>query len=1070
MEPDRAQVAQQFAHDLRRLHQRAGRPSYSTLERVSKHELKRATVSDILNGNRVNLPDWGFVATFVESCGQAAAEGKLDARELPALTEWKRHWDEAFNLISQSRFDQAGLADWTRYWDVVFSETVIIQLPAAGPRPPNLPGPHVVPPPSLPAPHVVPTASEAGSRAVPAAEAPPLVAEATAPSAGGGPLPSRWGQVPARLADFVGREDWLSRVREALISPARDHMVVIQGLCGIGKTQLAATYAYRYASEYDLVWWIPCWDLAAAQEAMDGLQAALSRPDEEPAEAADGRYARLLRALRAGRPCERWLLVFDNANEPDEIRDLLPQAAGGHVLLTSRDSSWEGTVDMLELDVFSRAESIEFQRRRMRKFSDAAAHQLADVVGDLPLLLEHAVESQLVVAQYKSRLESDPLDLLDGQPCDYHATIAGEWRSSLAQLRDRAPDSLELLHCLCFFGGGAIARESLERGNYYPPDISINGVLRDPKRLRGAISMLRRAGLVRVRATDQALEVHQVTRTLVRAVLEETGPAGESRPRHDAHLMLAAIDPRDPEDPANWVAYGDLLDHAVASGAHACRDEPVRKLVVNLTRFLTESGDPRAALSLADQVLEHWTADAAGAPARGTDHRVAMLHAKAGALLACGRRSEAFQLQEDVLAMMRSAPGDRWEAEVIMLNRMVGAQWRALGNFREAQLADLESVNAHVLKFASANSQTFLAVNELIADLALNGDYAEASRHARRLCGECLIFYDKDASHLAVLFQRNVLGRCLWLSGRYAEALAIFADTSDKYQKAVAGGIVDWSHPWCLVHELDYAVARRDHSAAAADLDALAGHLHEVRRRCWRGLGADHPLTLAATVILASVTRRISGRPAEAARLIADASRRYAATLPGHPYRLACRAYLGAVRGSTSPGRPDPDLASVVEQLAAEVGSTHPLALTAVAGLVTALADAGELEAALAWGQRALDGFRDRLGADHPHALASEANLVTIRARLGNEPDRGLRDIDFTPLPLLGKVAYSLMRLRCGTIIGGRRQRSRRTPGRRQCQLFGQMTLTFTMRSPARASRSSSSHTWRLTRPATRSR
>ena len=68
MERDQASVAQRFMDDLKQLRQLAGRPSYSTLERLSGHRLKRATMSDVLNGNRVNLPDWRFVHEFVTAC------------------------------------------------------------------------------------------------------------------------------------------------------------------------------------------------------------------------------------------------------------------------------------------------------------------------------------------------------------------------------------------------------------------------------------------------------------------------------------------------------------------------------------------------------------------------------------------------------------------------------------------------------------------------------------------------------------------------------------------------------------------------------------------------------------------------------------------------------------------------------------------------------------------------------------------------------------------------------------------------------------------------------------------
>ena len=186
--------------------------------------------------------------------------------------------------------------------------------------------------------------------------------------------------------------------------------------------------------------------------------------------------------------------------------------------------------------------------------------------------------------------------------------------------------------------------------------------------------------------------------------------------------------------------------------------------------------------------------------------------------------------------------------------------------------------------------------------------------------------------------------------------------------------------------------------------------MHEVRRRCWRTLGANHPQTLAATVVLGSILRRIGGRAAEAVRLLGEAERRYQSALPGHPYGQACGAFLAAVRGRAGNGGPQraaarsvPVIRDVVDQLADSVGDAHPLSLTARSALANALARAGELDAAVKHGQEALVGFQNLLGPDHPNTLTVEANAETIQSRLvqaASLPQPQLEEIDFTPLPI----------------------------------------------------------------------
>lgn len=79
--------------------------------------------------------------------------------------------------------------------------------------------------------------------------------------------------VPARNALFTGRESMLGAMRRSLQSG------MVQALCGmggIGKTALAIEYAYRWAAEYSLVWWIPAVPPASVLDKLAQLARAAS--------------------------------------------------------------------------------------------------------------------------------------------------------------------------------------------------------------------------------------------------------------------------------------------------------------------------------------------------------------------------------------------------------------------------------------------------------------------------------------------------------------------------------------------------------------------------------------------------------------------------------------------------------------------------------------------------------------------------------------------------------------------------------------------------------------------------
>src|SRR6202522_1499991 len=244
-----------------------------------------------------------------------------------------------------------------------------------------------------------------------------LTALGTAGQKPGRAGPRLW-NIPARNLTFTGRDDLLAAVREQLLAGHATVVQALHGMGGVGKTQLAAEYAHRCAGSYDLAWWINAEQGGLIADQVADLGQALGCVP-----AAGGSQAVRAAVLAELRHRGRWLLIFDNAEAPVDVASWLP-GDGGHVLITSRERGWDEIATPVEVDVLTRAESIEMLRRRVRRLAEADADRLAAGLGHLPLAIAQAARvighTGTPGSQYLSLLKTRAGQLLDqGAPGSY---------------------------------------------------------------------------------------------------------------------------------------------------------------------------------------------------------------------------------------------------------------------------------------------------------------------------------------------------------------------------------------------------------------------------------------------------------------------------------------------------------------------------------------------------------------------------------------------------------------------------------------------------------------------------
>ena len=171
-------------------------------------------------------------------------------------------------------------------------------------------------------------------------------------------LPFSLSGVP-EINQFVGRKEELLKIYEALQGDGSQRKVVIlHGLGGIGKTQLAVAFMKEQRDKFSAILWLNGKNEDTLKKSFADIAKRLH--NEYPCSTllkmaieeknADQMVAAIKKWL-SRRDNTRWILVFDNIDNPKlpdvedpqgyDIRSYFPEAHQGSILITTRSSRLE---------------------------------------------------------------------------------------------------------------------------------------------------------------------------------------------------------------------------------------------------------------------------------------------------------------------------------------------------------------------------------------------------------------------------------------------------------------------------------------------------------------------------------------------------------------------------------------------------------------------------------------------------------------------------------------------------------------------------------------------------------
>ncbi len=384
-----------------------------------------------------------------------------------------------------------------------------------------------------------------------------------------------WNVPYLRNPFFTGREELLKQLHDNLTqnkTAALTQAQAIHGLGGIGKTQTAVEYAYRYRDDYHSVLWVNAATRDELITSFVGLATLLNLPERQEQD-----QTKIIAAVKQWFTAhDGWLLIVDNADDLALAVEFLPIGGKGHLLLTTRAHAIGPLASGIEVEKLDSQQGMLLLLRRAKvlrldaSLEDApladrtAAAAIVEEMDGLPLALDQAgafiEETECSVSDYLQRYRQRQNLLLKrrgGPGKDHPEPVASTWSLSFERVEQLDPLAAELLRCCAFLAPDAIPEQMIIDGSSELGKL-LQPVAKNPLLLDGALGTLLRFSLVQRKRDEHTFSIHRLVQAILRASMNS------KQQQQYAEKMVKAVNQAFPDvtDYRNWPRCQQYLPHA----------------------------------------------------------------------------------------------------------------------------------------------------------------------------------------------------------------------------------------------------------------------------------------------------------------------------------------------------------------------------------------------------------------------------------------------------------------------------------------------------------------------------
>ncbi|GHO64614.1 tetratricopeptide repeat protein [Ktedonobacter sp. SOSP1-52] len=568
-----------------------------------------------------------------------------------------------------------------------------------------------------------------------------------------GPSKPLWNVPYPRNPFFTGREEILTTLHTFLSANelvASAQVYALQGLGGVGKTQIALEYAYRYAQEYRAVFWIGAETTESIIFGLLRIAESLQVPGRD-----DKDQQQVITAVHHWFTIhDRWLLICDNVEDLGMLNRFLPPVRQGAILFTTRLRTLgthaeginllpmeqeEGTLFLLRRAKVVQAQATGEQVRQLstqKSLQYAAAAELVKATGGLPLALDQAgaylEETQCGLPAYLDLFRTRCAILLQQRgegALDHPASVSTTFTLAITATAQRHPVVWDLLRVCALLQPDAIPDELFRQGAKHLGAM-LEAACGDPLDWNQVVAIACSYSLLSRQPEARALSIHR----LVQVVLLDA--MTEAERKEWAARVVEALDAVFPEERpmteyAAWKKQCDRLVSHVLLCLHRAGDAEdslaLASLAYKTAQYLRERGQYgeakpyyQRALHIREQIL-------------GPDHHETahVLNNLAVLYWRMGMYAEAEPLLQRALLIRGKTLGIDHPDVATTLNYLALLYWK-MGKYAKAE--PLLQRALHIWEQTLSSDHPYIAhpLNNLAILYAEQGKFAEAETFFRR--------------------------------------------------------------------------------------------------------------------------------------------------------------------------------------------------------------------------------------------------------------------------------------------------------------------------------------------------